>query len=67
LVDKIIEMDEKTVIGIKNVTNNENFFMGHFPHEPIMPGVLQIEAMAQAGGILALSQVEDPENYGTLF
>ncbi len=67
LVDKIIDMDEKSVIGIKNVTNNENFFMGHFPHEPIMPGVLQIEAMAQVGGILALSQVEDPENYGTLF
>jgi len=67
LVDKIIEMDEKSVIGLKNVTNNENFFMGHFPHEPIMPGVLQIEAMAQVGGILALSQVDDPENYGTLF
>ncbi|MCB2197025.1 MAG: bifunctional UDP-3-O-[3-hydroxymyristoyl] N-acetylglucosamine deacetylase/3-hydroxyacyl-ACP dehydratase [Bacteroidetes bacterium] len=67
LVDKIIDMDEKSVIGIKNVTNNENFFLGHFPHEPIMPGVLQIEAMAQVGGILALSQVDDPENYGTLF
>jgi len=67
LIDKIIDMDEKSVIGIKNVTFNEHFFMGHFPHEPIMPGVLQIEAMAQAGGILALSQVEDPENYGTLF
>jgi UDP-3-O-[3-hydroxymyristoyl] N-acetylglucosamine deacetylase/3-hydroxyacyl-[acyl-carrier-protein] dehydratase len=67
LVDKIIDMDEKSVIGIKNVTNNENFFMGHFPHDPIMPGVLQIEAMAQVGGILALSQVDDPENYGTLF
>jgi UDP-3-O-[3-hydroxymyristoyl] N-acetylglucosamine deacetylase/3-hydroxyacyl-[acyl-carrier-protein] dehydratase len=67
LVDKIIDMDEKSVIGIKNVTNNENFFLGHFPHEPIMPGVLQIEAMAQVGGILALSQVDDPETYGTLF
>lgn len=67
LIDKIIDMDDKSVIGIKNVTFNENFFMGHFPHEPIMPGVLQIEAMAQVGGILALSQVEDPENYGTLF
>lgn len=67
LVDKIIDMDEKSVIGIKNVTNNENFFLGHFPDEPIMPGVLQIEAMAQVGGILALSQVDDPENYGTLF
>ncbi len=67
LVDKIIDMDDKSVIGIKNVTMNENFFLGHFPHEPIMPGVLQIEAMAQVGGILALSKVEDPENYGTLF
>ncbi|MGC9375192.1 MAG: bifunctional UDP-3-O-[3-hydroxymyristoyl] N-acetylglucosamine deacetylase/3-hydroxyacyl-ACP dehydratase [Bacteroidales bacterium] len=67
LIDKITEMDEKTVIGIKNVTLNENFFMGHFPAEPIMPGVLQVEAMAQVGGILALSQVKDPENYQTLF
>jgi len=67
LVDKITEMNEKSVIGIKNVTLNENFFMGHFPNEPIMPGVLQIEAMAQVGGILALSQVDDPENYQTLF
>jgi len=67
LVDKIIEMDEKSVIGIKNVTLNENFFMGHFPAEPIMPGVLQVEAMAQVGGILALNQVKDPENYQTLF
>ena len=60
-------MDETSVIGIKNVTLNENFFQGHFPNEPIMPGVLQVEAMAQIGGILALSQVEDPENYQTLF
>lgn len=67
LVDKIIEMDEKSVIGIKNVTLNENFFMGHFPAEPIMPGVLQVEAMAQVGGILALNQVKDPGNYQTLF
>ena len=67
LIDKITEMDEKAVIGIKNVTMNENFFMGHFPNEPIMPGVLQVEAMAQIGGILALSKVEDPENYQTLF
>ncbi len=67
LVDKVTEMTEKMVIGIKNVTLNENFFMGHFPNEPIMPGVLQIEAMAQVGGILALSQVKDPENYQTLF
>ncbi|PLX11432.1 MAG: UDP-3-O-[3-hydroxymyristoyl] N-acetylglucosamine deacetylase [Marinilabiliales bacterium] len=67
LIDKITEMTDKMVIGIKNVTMNENFFLGHFPNEPIMPGVLQVEAMAQVGGILALSQVEDPENYQTLF
>lgn len=67
LVDKITELDDKSVIGIKNVTLNENFFMGHFPAEPIMPGVLQVEAMAQVGGILALGQVDDPENYQTLF
>lgn len=67
LIDKILSMDEKVVTGMKNVTLNENFFQGHFPNEPIMPGVLQVEAMAQIGGILALSQVEDPENYQTLF
>lgn len=67
LIDKVIDMDEKSVIGIKNVTLNENFFMGHFPAEPIMPGVLQIEAMAQVGGILALGQVDEPEKYQTLF
>ncbi len=67
LVDKVIELKKNSVIGMKNVTLNENFFQGHFPNEPIMPGVLQIEAMAQAGGILALSQLEDPENYPTLF
>ena len=67
LIDKITELDDKSVIGIKNVTLNEYFFMGHFPEEPIMPGVLQVEAMAQIGGILALSQVDDPENYQTLF
>jgi len=67
LIDKIIHMDDKVVIGVKNVTMNENFFMGHFPTQPIMPGVLQVEAMAQVGGILALSKVEDPENYQTLF
>ena len=67
LVDKIIHQDHKTVIGIKNVTINENFFQGHFPNNPVMPGVLQIEAMAQTGGILVLSTVEDPSNYWTYF
>ncbi|MGE0088459.1 MAG: bifunctional UDP-3-O-[3-hydroxymyristoyl] N-acetylglucosamine deacetylase/3-hydroxyacyl-ACP dehydratase [Bacteroidales bacterium] len=67
LIDKVIYLDDKQVIGLKNVTMNENFFQGHFPTQPIMPGVLQVEAMAQVGGILALSKVEDPENYQTLF
>ncbi|GAB3340224.1 bifunctional UDP-3-O-[3-hydroxymyristoyl] N-acetylglucosamine deacetylase/3-hydroxyacyl-ACP dehydratase [Marivirga atlantica] len=67
LVDKIIHQDHKTVIGIKNVTINENFFQGHFPNNPVMPGVLQIEAMAQTGGILVLSTVENPSNYWTYF
>ncbi|MFO7723709.1 MAG: bifunctional UDP-3-O-[3-hydroxymyristoyl] N-acetylglucosamine deacetylase/3-hydroxyacyl-ACP dehydratase [Bacteroidales bacterium] len=63
LVDKIMYMDEWVVTGIKNVTMNEAFFVGHFPEEPIMPGVLQIEALAQVGGVLLLSSVPDPENY----
>lgn len=63
LVDKITYMDEWTICGIKNVTMNEAFFVGHYPEEPIMPGVLQIEAMAQVGGVLLLSMVPDPENY----
>ncbi len=67
LVDKIIEVTDNHVIGIKNVTMNENFFQGHFPEEPIMPGVLQIEAMAQTGGIFNLSKVDDPGNYNTYF
>jgi UDP-3-O-[3-hydroxymyristoyl] N-acetylglucosamine deacetylase/3-hydroxyacyl-[acyl-carrier-protein] dehydratase len=67
LVDKIIYRDEKTVIGIKNVTMNEPFFVGHFPGEPIMPGVLQVEALAQVGGVLVLNTVPDPENYLTFF
>jgi len=67
LVDKILELSKTHVVGLKNVTMNEPFFVGHFPGAPVMPGVLQIEAMAQAGGILALSTVEDPENYLTYF
>ncbi|MCF8232385.1 MAG: bifunctional UDP-3-O-[3-hydroxymyristoyl] N-acetylglucosamine deacetylase/3-hydroxyacyl-ACP dehydratase [Bacteroidales bacterium] len=67
LVDKITEMSDDHVVGVKNVTMDEPFFVGHFPKEPILPGVLQIEAMAQAGGILVLSSVPDPENYVTYF
>jgi UDP-3-O-[3-hydroxymyristoyl] N-acetylglucosamine deacetylase / 3-hydroxyacyl-[acyl-carrier-protein] dehydratase len=66
-IDKILEMGSDYVVGVKNVTMNESFFVGHFPDEPVMPGVIQIEAMAQSGGILALSTVEDPQNYTTLF
>lgn len=67
LVDKILELGSDYVIGIKQVTMNEPFFVGHFPDEPVMPGVLQVEAVAQCGGILALSSVPDPENYSTYF
>jgi UDP-3-O-[3-hydroxymyristoyl] N-acetylglucosamine deacetylase/3-hydroxyacyl-[acyl-carrier-protein] dehydratase len=67
LIDRIIEMSDSHVVGMKNVTMNENFFVGHFPEAPVMPGVLIIEAMAQTGGILVLSTVPDPENYLTFF
>ncbi len=67
LVDKIIEKSDKHIVGIKNVTGNEPFFQGHFPQEPVMPGVLHVEAMAQTGGLLVLSQVEEPERYSTYF
>jgi UDP-3-O-[3-hydroxymyristoyl] N-acetylglucosamine deacetylase/3-hydroxyacyl-[acyl-carrier-protein] dehydratase len=67
LVDKVLELSKTHVVGLKNVTMNEPFFEGHFPGAPVMPGVLQIEAMAQAGGVLVLSTVPDPENYLTFF
>ena len=67
LVDKVIEMGKNHIVGVKNITSNEPFFQGHFPEEPVMPGVLQVEAMAQVGGLLVLSQVEGPERYSTYF
>ena len=67
LVDKIIDKTDKYIVGIKNVTGNEPFFQGHFPTEPVMPGVLHIEAMAQTAGLLVLSAVDEPERYSTYF
>lgn len=67
LVDKIIAMGPTSIVGVKNITSNEPFFQGHFPEEPVMPGVLQIEAMAQCGGLLVLNQLEEPERWSTYF
>ena len=67
LVDKIMDISEKTIVGVKNITMNEPIFTGHFPGNPVFPGVLQIEAMAQTGGIFALSKIEDPHLYSTYF
>ncbi len=67
LIDKIIEIDRRHVVAVKNVTVNEPFFQGHFPQEPVMPGVLQVEAMAQAAGVLVLNFLDDPEKYSTYF
>ncbi len=67
MIDKIMEINENSIIGVKNITMNEPIFTGHFPGNPVFPGVLQIEAMAQTGGIFALSKVEDPHLYTTYF
>lgn len=67
MVDKIIEIGSSHIVGIKNITANEPFFQGHFPSEPVMPGVLQVEAMAQVGGLLVLNSVDEPEKYSTYF
>ncbi len=67
LVDKIIELGKNDIVGVKNITSNEPFFQGHFPQEPVMPGVLQVEAMAQTGGLLVLNTVDEPERYSTYF
>ena len=67
MVDKIIQLTDKFIVGVKNITTNEPFFTGHFPQEPVMPGVLQVEAMAQTGGIFVLAKLDEPERYSTYF
>ena len=67
LVDKVIELGPNYIVGVKNVTANEPFFQGHFPTEPVMPGVLMVEAMAQCGGLLVLNTLEEPERWSTYF
>jgi len=67
LVDKVITLGPNSIVAIKNITSNEPFFTGHFPQEPVMPGVLQVEAMAQAGGLLVLNSLDEPERYSTYF
>ncbi|WP_294081071.1 bifunctional UDP-3-O-[3-hydroxymyristoyl] N-acetylglucosamine deacetylase/3-hydroxyacyl-ACP dehydratase [Proteiniphilum sp. UBA5384] len=67
MVDKIIKMTDKYIVGVKNITTNEPYFVGHFPQEPVMPGVLQVEAMAQTGGLLVLAGLDEPERYSTYF
>ena len=67
MVDKIIQMTDNYIVGVKNITTNEPFFTGHFPQEPVMPGVLQVEAMAQTGGLLVLAGLDEPEKYSTYF
>ncbi|HOO95020.1 MAG TPA: bifunctional UDP-3-O-[3-hydroxymyristoyl] N-acetylglucosamine deacetylase/3-hydroxyacyl-ACP dehydratase [Proteiniphilum sp.] len=67
MVDKVIQMTDTCIVGVKNITTNEPYFTGHFPQEPVMPGVLQVEAMAQTGGLLVLARLDEPERYSTYF